>query len=52
MLDRVLDELGAGIHVQLQHKPGLRHRDVTSMFSKRDGTYFVATDGPDGALHE
>ncbi len=23
MLDRVLDELGAGIHVQLQHKPGL-----------------------------
>lgn len=28
------------------------HRDVTSTFSKRDGTYFVSTDGPDGALHE
>ncbi len=23
MLDRVLDELGAGVHVQLQHNPGL-----------------------------
>ena len=23
MLDRVLDELGAGLHVQLQHNPGL-----------------------------
>ena len=28
------------------------HRGITSTFSKRDGTYFVSTDGPDGALHE
>ena len=28
------------------------HSDVTSTFSKPDGTYFVSTDGPDGALHE
>ncbi len=28
------------------------HFGVTSTFSKRDGKYFVKTDGPDGKLHE
>jgi Flp pilus assembly protein TadD len=28
------------------------HFGVTSTFSRRDGKYFVRTDGPDGKLHE
>jgi len=28
------------------------HRGLTSTFSKRDGKFFVRTDGPDGKLHE
>ena len=28
------------------------HFGVTSTFSKRDGKFFVRTDGPDGKLHE
>ena len=28
------------------------HFGITSTFSKREGKYFVRTDGPDGALHD
>ena len=28
------------------------HAGVTSSFSRRDGKFFVRTDGPDGALHD
>src|SRR6185436_625712 len=30
----------------------LTHFGVTSTFSRRDGKFFVRTDGPDGRLHD